>query len=195
MNKSAVSLVVLAMSIMPLLRAQQSTAFMRQQQTTDLAHRDPGIHWPGSFDPARAAQFSHNHLFIHASCEHVFARMAKVSEWPDWFILVKNVSVQGAVQTPALGQTLLLSIFNTPITAKITEWVPGERISWLPEGVAPSQSSHYHTWHFTPSPGGCEVVTEEVGVGAADQKLGAEGSFSMHRAHDLWLASLRYTSE
>ena len=39
------------------------------------------------------------------------------------------------------------------------------------------------------------MVTEEVGVGPADKKMGAEGSFYMHRAHDLWLASLRFTSE
>ena len=161
----------------------------------DLAHRDTAIHWPQGFDPAAAAQFSHNELFIPATCEHVFAQMASVTDWPKWFILVKDVRVEGPDKTPGPGRTLSLSIFNTPITAKITEWVPGERISWTPNTVAPSGSSHYHAWHFIPAENGCRAVTEEVGVGPADQKLGAEGSFYMHRAHDLWLASLRYASE
>lgn len=183
------------MSVAPVSDAQQTMAFMEQQQTSDLAHRDFDIHWPESFDPAKAPQFSHNELFIHAPCEHVFQRMAKVSEWPIWLLFVKDVTVEGAAQEAAAGRTLSLSIFNTPITAKITEWVPAERISWLPETVAPSQSRHFHTWHFKPAKGGCDVVTEEVGVGLADKKLGAEGGFYMHRAHDLWLASLRYASE
>ncbi|WP_353068028.1 SRPBCC family protein [Tunturibacter empetritectus] len=161
----------------------------------DLARRDTTIHWPKGFDPATAAQFSHNELLIPAPCEHVFAQMANVTAWPEWFILVKDVRVEGPNKTPGLGRTLSLSIFNTPITAKITEWVPGKRLSWTPETVAPSESSHYHAWHFIPVEGGCRAVTEEVGVGPADKKLGTEGSFYMHRAHDLWLASLRYASE
>lgn len=161
----------------------------------DLAHRDATIHWPQGFDPATAAQFSHNELYIPASCTHVFAQMANVADWPKWFILVKDVRVEGPDKTPGPGRTLSLSIFNTPITATITEWVPDARISWLPKTVAPSESSHYHAWHFIPAENGCRAVTEEVGVGSADQKLGAQGSFYMHRAHDLWLASLRYASE
>ena len=179
---------------LPPARAQ-ATAMARDFALNDLAHRDTAIHWPEGFDPATAAQFSHNELFIAAPCEHVFAQMANVTAWPTWFILVKDVVVEGPNKTPGLGRTLSLSIFNTPILARITEWVPGERISWTPVTVAPSESSHYHAWHFIPATGGCRAVTEEVGVGPADKKLGTEGSSYMHRAHDLWLASLRYASE
>ncbi len=153
------------------------------------------MHWPKGFDPASAAQFSHNELFIPAPCEHVFAQMADVTHWSQWFILVKDVHLEEQNQTLGEGRTVLLSIFNTPITAKITEWVPGERISWLPETIVPSQSMHYHTWHFKSAPGGCNAITEEVGVGPEDVRTGPEGSFYMHRAHDLWLASLRFASE
>lgn len=186
---------LLIASMAPVSTAQQTLHVMQQQQATDLAHRDLQIHWPPGFDPAKAAQFSHNELLIHTPCARVFERMAKVTDWPNWFILVKDVRVEGPSQHPAVGRTLALSIFGTPITANIMEWVPEERISWLPETVTPSQASHYHTWHFIPTSGSCNVVTEEVGVGPADKKMGAAGSYAMHRAHDLWLASLSYTSE
>ncbi len=190
----AVRCTLLLMS-MPLASSGQQALAVTQQQTIDLMHRDSEIHWPPGFDPVLAAQFSHNELLIHAPCAHVFERMAKVAEWPNWFILVKQVRVAGSSQNPAVGRTLSLSIFDTPITAKITEWVPGERIGWLPETLTPSETSHYHIWHFVSASEGCKVVTEEVGVGPSDKKMGPEGSFYMHRAHDLWLASLRYTSE
>ncbi len=188
--------VLLLMTVGSLQPARAQTPGMaRGIALNDLAHRDVAIHWPEGFDPATAAQFSHNELLIPAPCEHVFAQMANVTAWPEWFILVKDVRVEGPNKTPGRGRTLSLSIFNTPITAKITEWVLGERLSWEPETVAPSGSSHYHAWHFLPIEGGCRAVTEEVGIGPADKKSGAEGSFYMHRAHDLWLASLRYASE
>lgn len=182
---SYLSTLLLSLVIGSLWMSAQTPTLARGIAVDDLAHRDPAIHWPKQFDPATAAQFSHNKLLIPAPCEHVFARMADITAWPTWFILVKNVRVEGPDQSPGPGRTLSLSIFNTPITAKIMEWVPDERISWLPETVAPSGSSHYHAWHFVPVDG----------VGPEDKKLGMEGSFYMHRAHDLWLASLRYASE
>ena len=57
----------------------QTPAKARGIALNDLAHRDPAIHWPEDFDPATAPQFSHNELFIPASCEHVFAQMADVT--------------------------------------------------------------------------------------------------------------------
>ena len=121
--------------------------------------------------------------------------MADVTRWPQWFVLVKDVHWKQPDQAPGVGRTLVLSIFDTPITATITEWVPGERMSWLPVSVVPDGAKHYHAWHFKPAAGGCTAVTEEVGVGPDDRKTGDEGSFYMHRAHDLWLASLRFASE
>lgn len=184
---------MLWMSLVPAM-STQTPPVGRGIAANDPAHRDLAIRWPKGFDPAKAAQFSHNELLIPVPCGPVFKRMPDVKDWPNWFILAKDVTVKGADQAGP-GRTLSLPIFNTPITAKITEWVPGERISWLPETVAPSKSSHYHAWHFVTVEGGCRVVTEEVGVGPEDKRLAVEGSFYMHRAHDLWLASLRYASE
>lgn len=175
--------------------AQQHPVLARQQQAADLAARDRAIVWPRIYDPARAAQFSHNALLVRAPCDKVFAVMADATTWSKWLVFVKGVRVLGPVQTLSAGRTLSLSIFGGPITSTITEWVPGERMAWIPKSTKPSGSDHYHAWHFVPAGRECRVVTEEVGIGPADRAVGANGGRMMHRAHDLWLASLRYASE
>ncbi len=86
---SYLSTLVLSLVIGSLWMSAQTPTLARGIAVDDLAHRDPAIHWPKQFDPATAAQFSHNELLIPAPCEHVFARMADITAWPTWFILVK----------------------------------------------------------------------------------------------------------
>ena len=162
----------------------------------DRTHRDAAIHWPKEFDPAVAPVFSHNELLIHTDCHRAFARLAAAAEWPNWFILTKDV----ASETPGpmqQGSLLRLKIFNSPIQSRVVEFVPDSRISWIPFGADETETrhGHYHAWHFIPDPSGCRVVTEETGIGPGDLKDPVVGSNMMHRAHDLWLASLRWTSE
>ena len=47
----------------------------------------------------------------------------------------------------------------------------------------------------SPQTSKCLVITEETGIGPGDQKDPAAGSHRMHKAHELWLDSLRYASE
>ncbi len=165
----------------------------------DKPHRDKAIHWPKEFDPATAPLFSHNELLIQADCHRVFARFSDATDWPNWFVLVKNVHfaqpVDNAKETVKEGTLLRLSIFNTPIETRITEFVPDSRLSWSPRSLTEEKALHYHTWHFLPESGACRVVTEETGIGPNDIKLGPAGDNFMHRAHDLWLASLKWTAE
>ena len=51
----------------------------------DLANRSTDIHWPPGFDPLKADLFSHNELFIKASCERVWQHIIEAPKWPQWY--------------------------------------------------------------------------------------------------------------
>lgn len=163
---------------------------------SDRAHRDASIHWPAAYDPSVAPVFSHNQLLIHADCRRAFERLADATDWPEWLVIVKDV----ASETPGiLGQGALyrLKIFNSPIQSRVVEFVPNQRISWIPFGAdeIETRHGHYHAWRFVPKEANCLVITEETGVGPGDRKDPVAGSHLMHKAHELWLDSLRYISE
>ncbi len=173
--------------------AQQPT---RPELAEDRAHRDGAIHWPREFDPGVAPVFSHNELLIHTDCHRAFARLADAADWPNWLVLVKDA----ASETPGSmrqGSLLRLKIFSSPIQSRVVEFVPDQRISWIPFGADESEArhGHFHAWRFVPEPAACLVVTEETGIGPDDIKDPVGGSHLMHKAHELWLASLKWTSE
>ncbi len=183
-----------------LLVAIFATVFTSSGQNTvpssdDRLHRDPEIHWPKAFDPSVAAVFAHNELLIQADCHRVWSRLLDVTDWPNWFVLTKEVRVDGPGKAVRHGTLIQLKIFGSPITSRIDEFVPDSRLSWIPQGLDEASPSHYHTWHFVPQGAGCRVITEETGIGPNDVKTPAANSRLVHRAHDLWLASLRWTSE
>ena len=160
-----------------------------------LSGRDTSIHWPAAFDPRTAPVFAHNDLLIQASCHRVWTRLVDVTDWPNWFVLTKDVMIDGPEKTLGHGTLLHLKIFGSPIEARIDEYVPDTRLSWFPRGLDEPAPKHYHTWLLVPEGTGCRVVTEESGVGPNDVKTPEANSKLVHRAHDLWLASLRWTSE
>lgn len=162
----------------------------------DRAQRDLAIRWPSAYDPSVAPVFSHNELLIHADCHNAFSRLADATSWPNWLVIVKDV----ASETPGtVGQGALyrLRIFNSPIQSRVVEFVPDQRISWIPFGADETEArhGHYHAWRFVPQAANCLVITEETGIGPGDRKDPAAGSHLMHKAHELWLDSLRYISE
>ena len=187
-------MLLMAVALMCNLGASASNNI--SELTEDRAHRDPAIHWPKEFDPGIAPVFSHNELLIHTDCHHVFARFIDATDWPNWLILTKDVVNETPGPTQQ-GTLLRLNIFNSPIHSRIVEFVPDQRISWIPYGADETEThhGHFHTWHFTSEPTGCRVVTEETGIGPNDIEDPAYASHFMHKAHDLWLASLKWTSE
>ena len=168
----------------------------RSTLAEDRAHRDTSIHWPKEFDPSVAPVFSHNELMIHTDCHRAFTRLADATDWPNWLILTKDV-VNETPGPVGQGTLLRLNIFNSPIQSRIVEFVPDSRISWIPFGSDETEirHGHFHAWHFLPEATGCRVVTEETGIGPGDIKDPPAGGLFMHRAHELWLASLKWTSE
>jgi hypothetical protein len=183
--------VVLAVSLSPVVMG----AAERDTRKDDLANRDQAIHWPKEFDPVAAPAFSHNELLIHADCHRVWTQLVNVVEWPDWFVLTKEVTIDEGSKTIQHGTVLRLKIFGSPITSVIDEFIPYSRLSWIPKGLDETRPSHYHTWHLIPEPSGCLVVTEESGIGPNDIKDPRHVSWVMHQAHELWLASLKWKTE
>ncbi|MBE7159117.1 MAG: hypothetical protein INR62_11930 [Rhodospirillales bacterium] len=187
------AVIVLVMPALP-GAAQRSAG---SELARDRSHRDAAIRWPKEFDPSVAPVFSHNELALHTDCHRAFAKLADAPHWPDWFLLTRDVSIEGSEQSVRAGTLLRLKIFNSPIQSRIVEFVPDARISWIPFGADETETrhGHYHAWHFVPEASGCRVITEETGIGPNDRKDPEAGSRLMHKAHDLWLASLRWAAE
>ena len=189
-------MVKLLTCFLALISLPLSAELPQSEMAQDRAHRDTAIHWPKAFDPSAAPVFSHNEIVINTDCHRAFNRLADATGWPSWFLLTKDVTNEtpGPLQ---LGTLLRLKIFDSPIQSRIVEFIAGQRISWIPFGADETETchGHFHAWHFTPAAAGCRVVTEETGIGPGDIKDPVAGSHIMHRAHDLWLASLKWTSE
>ena len=166
------------------------------EMQSDRAHRDPAIRWPAAYDPSAAPVFSHNELLIHADCHRTFAHLADVTNWPNWLVIVKDVANEMPGKT-GQGALYRLKIFNSPIQSRIVEFEADRRISWIPFGADETEirHGHYHAWRFVPQAANCLVITEETGIGPGDRKDPDSGSHLMHKAHEFWLDSLRYTSE
>ena len=160
-------------------------------QACDLLHRSRQVHWPKGFDPAQAPSFAHNELQMHASCDRVWNRLISAPEWPSWFILVKDVRLPEGRKTLVDQLQLQWNILGGAVQSKITEFVPNSRLGWLSFYGA---TNYYHAWYLEPTAGGCTVLAEEVGIGPDAAKLAQSNDTSTHRAHDLWLASLRWAS-
>ena len=192
------STLIRAFSVMLLVRCGYVNKLPAQtpEMQSDRAHRDMAIRWLGAYDPSVAPVFSHNELLIHADCAQTLARLADATAWPNWLVIVKEVMKETPDKT-GRGALYRLKIFGSPIHSRIVELEAGQRLSWIPFGADETEvrHGHYHAWHFVPQAANCLVITEETGIGPGDRKDPAAGSHLMHKAHELWLASLRYISE
>ena len=175
---------------------QRGANAQTSEMQADRAHRDMAIRWPAAYDPSVAPVFSHNELLIHADCHRTFAHLADATSWPNWLVIVKDVVNETPGKTDQ-GALYRLEIFKSPIQSRIVDFEADQRISWIPFGADETETrhGHYHAWHFVPQAADCLVITEETGIGPGDRKDPAAGSHLMHKAHELWLDSLRYISE
>jgi uncharacterized protein YndB with AHSA1/START domain len=195
-------LAVIAISVLAVEASSQPTNQPANQERAsimtmkdDLANRSPDIHWPPGFDPLKADLFSHNELFINASCERVWQHIIEAPKWPQWYPNSKDVRiVSDSSSVLKDGIAFRWSTFGLPLESKIREFVPFTRIGWY--GYAPgTEPTFYHTWYLTRPGNGCQVVTDEVGNGADAANLRQTDEGLMHRGHDLWLATLRWVAE
>jgi hypothetical protein len=84
--------------------------------------------------------------------------------------------------------------FGFPLEGRISEFVPVTRIGWFGYGPGASPTV-YHASYLQAQSGGCLVVTDEVGKGKRAKQIREKDEGLIHRAHDLWLAGLRWISE
>jgi len=160
----------------------------------DLRNRSMEIHWPEGFSPAEADLFSHNELYMNASCERVWSHIIDASKWPEWYPNSKDVRILNGDAALKESATFRWETFGLPLESKVNEFVAFERIGWY--GYAPGTApAFYHTWYLKPSGNGCLVITDEVGQGAGAAKFREADEGAVHRGHDLWLATLKWVSE
>lgn len=170
----------------------------------DLPLRSATIHWPRGYDPATAQGFAHNALAIAAPCARVWTHLTDAARWPDWYALAKDVRFVGPGAGPgaragarlAADARIRWRTFGLVIESRVGEFVPGERLGWF-NNIVGQAPAYYQTWLLTPAGGGaaCAVVTEKVGLGPDAAAATRAGDVGAHRAHDLWLASLKWVAE
>ena len=161
--------------------------------TDDLQHRSKEIHWPQGFSPVEAQSFAHNEVLVHADCHQVWGHLIDVPRWPSWLILTKRAGLLDGAPQLAKGVRFKWDIIGYQEESKVEEFVPDSRLGWY--SYTPGQPPlYYHAWLLQPMPDGCRVITEEVGLGPGAAKSAKAGDTEAHRAHDLWLASLRWIS-
>ena len=182
---------IATLSLVALEASSQPTMTMKD----DLANRSPDIHWPPGFDPLKADLFAHNELLIDASCERVWQHIIEAPKWPQWYPNARDVRIVSG-SNPVLedGTAFRWTTFGLTIESRIHEFVPFSRIGWY--GYAPgTEPAFYQTWYLIRRGNGCRVVTDEVGNGRDAANLRQTDEGLMHRAHDLWLATLRWVAE
>ena len=162
---------------------------------SDLAQRSPDIRWPNGFSPPAAELFAHNERLVDAPCDIVWRFLVDATRWPQWYSNARDVRLVDSAQ-PVLkeGAVFRWTTFGLSIESRVDEFVPNARLGWY--GYAPgTPPSFHHAWLLVPKTGGCEVVTEEAGIGRDAAALRSKDEGLMHRGHDLWLASLRWAAE
>jgi hypothetical protein len=108
----------------------------------DLANRSSDIHWPKGFMPADADLFSHNELFINASCQRVWRHIVEATRWPEWYPNSKDVRILGDGGTVLnQGTTFRWTTFGLPLESRINEFVPYSRIGGTVTAPTPPLAS------------------------------------------------------
>ena len=159
----------------------------------DLIERSVNIHWPDGYDPGHADLFAHNTVIINAPTTTIWAKLIDAAAWPAWYSNASDVVVNGPSGTLGEGVSFDWTTFGLKIASTIAEYIPHTRIGWYGTG---DQLRAYHTWLLIPRSGDSTyVVMEEIGMGDAAQQLAQTNPGHMHRGHDLWNISLKFTCE
>jgi hypothetical protein len=159
----------------------------------DLIERSVNIHWPDGFDPDHADLFAHNAIVINAAADRVWAKLITAEAWPTWYSNASDVVVNDSSGQLGDDVTFNWTTFGLQISSKVSEFIPHSRLGWYGNG---DQLRAYHTWLLIPRSGDSTyVVMEEIGMGDAAQQLAQTNPGHMHRGHDLWNISLKFTCE
>jgi len=157
----------------------------------NLSQADDQLNWPQDLTPSNGDSFVHNEIWINAPATVIWTNLIDAKNWPKWYSNAADVHINGSeILTP--GATFTWKTFGFPVTSKIHEFVPGERIGWYGQGTG---ILAYHTWLIIEKNGGCQVVTEEAQVGPSAVKFNVEQPTAMSDGHHWWLSALKVRSE
>jgi hypothetical protein len=160
----------------------------------DFENRSPDIRWPKGFSPEEADLFAHNQMFIAASPGRVWQHLVEAPLWPRWYPNSHSVRLADGSHTLKAGSAFSWTTLGLDINSHVVEFEPYRRLSWF--GYLPGEEPSFcHAWHLIPQDGGTLVVTDEVAKGPLPRKVRDRDEGAMHRAHEMWLAVLRWYSE
>ena len=159
----------------------------------DLIERSANIHWPDGFDPDHADLFAHNAIIINASVESVWAKLITATAWPTWYSNASDVVVNDS--SGQLGQdvTFNWTTFGLEDRQQDLRVRPA-----LPSRLVRQRRSVARLPHLAAHPPvdhSAYVVMEEIGMGDGANHLALTNPGHMHRGHDLWNISLKFTCE
>ena len=147
------------------------------------------INWPEYYKPANSPVHVRNELSISAKPDEIWAWLIRARNWPAWYKnsadvkLLNNTSMDLCLNTQFEWRT-----FGIPLTSKVLEFIPGERIAW--DGHAHGVDV-YHAWLIQPTRDGCHVITEETQHGWLARISHRLMPMRMSHHHQIWLEVLR----
>ena len=160
----------------------------------DLAARSRDTSWPAEFDPAGADLVAHNELRVNAPCADVWRLLVEAPRWPDHYPNARNIDIVGGGNELANDTVFRWTTFGLDIESRVVEFEANRRLGWYgyPPGEEPA---FFHRWLLTPAGSGCQVVTEEAGIGPGARQIRETDETLIHRGHDVWLAGIKWRAE
>ena len=119
--------------------------------------------WPPGMEPEGAPVYSWNALDMPVPPEAVWPWLVRASLWPTWYSNAWRVRIEGGSADLAPGVRFTWVTFGVPVSTRVTEWQPGERLAWSASALG---ARGHHGWVIERTPEGCRVVTEETQRGA-----------------------------
>lgn len=69
---------------------------------------------------------------VHADSDRLWGYLQRIADWADLLPTVDHVAVQSGGPIPTVGSSYALGQPGLPrLVYKITEWVQGERVTWI----------------------------------------------------------------
>jgi len=154
-----------------------------------LASPAQSIVWPAEFELSRRPVHVSNKIDLDVPPERVWERLIRATLWPCWYSNAKRVHLlDGPPLKLALDTRFHWWTFGLPMTSRVLEFVPNERIAWDARGPGVFA---YHAWLITPTPTGCHVLTEERQHGLLAWLQSVALPNRMHDKHQIWLEGLK----
>jgi len=172
---------VAATALATLAGAAIAAGLPQGQMASDLAARDPDIHWPAGFEPEKADLFAHNQARLNASCDTVWRHIVDARAWPTWYPNAQNVTLLGNAEALAPDVRWRWTTFGLAIESRVDEFVPGRRLGWFggAPGEAPANCRRCDLWKRA-----TQAVNGEGSRHAAIMLVGEQpGDEEDHRGH------------